>query len=119
MNSERGYGADVELDGISGALEPTGTLRLALDVLRANLLPEMVTPTIEDALWDIHERLCAAELAALRTYGISQQYLIIRPINPANLPGCEDRDQITTAIRTLSGLGLIAGRGSDIQQADT
>ena len=68
---------------------------------------------------DIHEQLCERELAGLRLWGISRQYLIIRPVNPANLPTAEDMDKISAAIRTLASLGLIAARGSDLPTGQT
>jgi hypothetical protein len=74
---------------------------------------DILTPATENALWDVHDQLCEKELAGLSLWGISRQYLIIRPINPANLPSAANMGKITAAIRTLANLGLIAGRGSD------
>jgi hypothetical protein len=53
------------------------------------------------------------ELAALRTFGISHRYLVIPPINPGNLPGNEDLEKISMAIRTLANMGMITGEGLD------
>ena len=114
MSGEQGHGADVDLDGIDSTLTPTRVARLALDALLGSLPNDLLTPATENALWDIHDQLCTKELADLRQWGINRQYLIIKPINPANLPTPKDMDKISTAIRTLASLGLIAARGSDI-----
>jgi hypothetical protein len=107
--SSNGYGASVDRDGIDSTLQPTRMQRLALEVLLDSLSPDLATPAIDSALWELRERLVDAELAALRTFGISHRYLIIRPINPGNLPGHEDLDKIAVAIRTLADMGLVAG----------
>jgi hypothetical protein len=114
MSSDQGHGANVDLNGIEVTLRPTRVTRLALDALLGSLPDDMLTPATENTLWDIHDQLCKKELAALSLWGIPRQYLIIRPINPANLPAPEDMERIIAAIRTLSSLGLLAGRGSDI-----
>ncbi len=116
MSSDQGHGAEVDLNGFDSTLAATRVARLALDALREFLPDGMRTPATEDALWDIHEQLCKKELADLRLWGITQQYLIIRPINPASLPAPEDMEKITAAIRTLANLGLLAGRDSVISQ---
>jgi hypothetical protein len=79
----------------------------------------MLTLATENTLWDIHDQLCEKGLAGLCQWGISRQYLIVRPINPASLPSAEDMGKITAAIRTLASLGLIAGRGSDLPTCRT
>lgn len=107
MNSEHGHGIDVEVDGIRSALEPTRKIRLALDVLWGILPPDMETDAIRDALWDIHDWLCKAELKELLTWGLSKQYVIISPINPRKPPGPEGMEKIAHAIRALDDLGLI------------
>jgi hypothetical protein len=109
----------VDLDGIDNVQKPTRVARLALDALPGSLPADMLTPATENTLWDIHDQLCEKELAGLRLWGISRQYLIIKPINPANLPSAEDMGKITAAIRTLASLGLIAGRGSDLPTVRT
>jgi hypothetical protein len=70
MSTEHGYGIAVETDFLSAALEPGRELRLALDVLRARLPASMASGGVEDALWDIHERLCESEMASLRADGV-------------------------------------------------
>jgi hypothetical protein len=110
MGSE-GYGVSVDRDGIDSALQPTRLQRLAVEVLLDSLTPDMATPAIDSALWELRERLADAELAALRTFGISHRYLVVRPINPGNLPGREDLEKMTAAIRTLASMGLITGDG--------
>jgi hypothetical protein len=103
------HGAGVSLDDIRSALGDTRILRLASGVLAG--LPTDIeftkTETVHTALLEIHERLCKAEMANLRTYGLSNDYLVIRPINPMNPPGPEAMEQVTAAIRTLARFGLI------------
>lgn len=118
MISDEGHGAAVDMDGIEVTLRPTRVIRLALEALLGSLPDDMLTRPVEDALWEIHVQLCKKELADLGLWGIPRQYLIIKPINLAKLPAPEDMEKITTAIRTLVGLGLIAGRGSDIPDAN-
>jgi hypothetical protein len=110
MSSE-GYGDSVDRDGIDSTLQPTLLQRLAVEVLLDSLTPATTTSVIDSALWDLRERLADAELTALRTFGISHRYLVIRPINSGTLPGHEDLDKITAAIRTLASMGLITGDG--------
>jgi hypothetical protein len=103
---DRDHGVGIGLDDIRSALAGTRLLRLATDVL-ADLPPDIETAGVCAALWQVHEALCKRDLANLRTYGLSRDYLIIRPINPMNPPEPEVMKQITAAIRTLADLELI------------
>jgi hypothetical protein len=107
MDNEHGHGVSVDADGIRSALAATRKIRLGLDVLWGELSPDIGTDAIMDTLWNLHERLCEAELKELRIWGLPQQYVIISPINPMSLPGPEDMEKIAHAIRTLDDLGLI------------
>lgn len=111
MSNGNKYGSQVDVDEIRSALAPTRQLRLALDVLSGELYPDMETQATKDALWVIHERICAAELEALRVHGLNQQYTIIRPLNMMDLPDSATMQKIAGAIQTLADLGLIAGPG--------
>ena len=111
MSGEPKFGAEICSDEIRNVLEPTRELRLALSVLSGGLPPEMETAAIRDALWQIHERICTAELKALRTYGLNQQYIIVKPLNMMKLPDSATIQKIASAIQTLADLGLIAGPG--------
>jgi hypothetical protein len=111
MSSEHKYGSEVDVDEIRSVLSPTRQLRLALDVLSGELPPEMETSATRDALSEIHERICAAELKALRIFGLNLQYTIIRPLNMMSLPDPEGMQKIASAIQTLADFGLIAGPG--------
>jgi hypothetical protein len=64
-----------------------------------------------DVLRKLDERFRATEIEHLRACGITDEYLIIRPVSPLNLPGPEDRARIAGAIAVLIDLGMIAGRG--------
>jgi hypothetical protein len=65
----------------------------------------------EKSLLELHDRICAAELNALRKSGLNRQYAIIRPLNMMNPPDPETMQKITNAIQVLDDLGLIAGPG--------
>lgn len=107
MTGQRGHGVDVETDTLRNALEPTRTLRHALDVLRGHLPPSMETDAIRDALHDLDQQLRTATLADLRRGVLARDYLIISPINPMNPPGPEDMRKVAAALRVLDDLGLI------------
>lgn len=116
MSSDQDHGAYVDLDAFESTLDKTRLARLGLDALLRSLPEDLVNTPAENALWEIHDRICEKELADLRLWGVTQQHLI-RPINPARPPAPGDMEKITAAIRTLASLGLIAGRGSDRRQA--
>jgi hypothetical protein len=107
MSTEQGHGVEVEIDSIRNVLAPTQTLRLALDVLRGNMLPGMATETVQAALRGLDERLIKQANANLRTGILSRDYFIVIPINPRNPPSPEDLEKVATAFRTLDDLGLI------------
>lgn len=107
MSGGQGHGAGVDLESVRAALQPTRRLRLALDVLTEDLPPDLETDAISKALWELHENLAKTETAQLRTYGLSQDYLIVRPINPINPPAPDTMREITTALKTLAGHGLL------------
>jgi hypothetical protein len=113
MSSERGYGVSVNTDDVSSSLESTRLLRLALNVLwhGLNELPAGMTPeSVTDALHSIHDQINKIESAGLRRTGQAEHYLIIRPISPASPPPPETMEKITTAVRTLTELGMLAGQ---------
>ncbi len=97
-------------DELSGA-ENLRELRLALGVIHLFLPLGPDSDAITAALQDLHERLCADEDEQLRSAGVPDRYLIIRPVNPYSPPSPEDMRRITDAVRTLASLGMIAGRG--------
>jgi hypothetical protein len=67
--------------------------RLALEVLISEYpWPDEVpvdfdAPAAMDVLRKLDERFRATEIEHLRACGITDQYLIIRPVSPLNLPG--------------------------------
>ena len=111
MSSNYEYGTEVDVDEIRSVLEPTRQIRLALDVLWGSLPQHIETKAIGESLTDLHERLCAEELRALRMFGVNQQYTIIRPLDMTNLPDADTMQKIAGAVQTLADLGLIAGPG--------
>jgi hypothetical protein len=111
MSSEHKYGTDIDPDHIRSALAPTRNLRLALDVLCGELPGSIGSDVTEESLLELHDRICAAELSALRASGINRQYIIIRPLNMIRPPDPETMQKITGAIQVLDDLGLIAGPG--------
>jgi hypothetical protein len=111
MSSEHKYGADVDPDQIRSVLAPTRNLRLALDVLWGELPGSIGSDVTEKSLLELHDRICAAELSALRKSGLNRQYAIIRPLNMMKPPDQETMQKITSAIQVLDDLGLIAGPG--------
>jgi hypothetical protein len=86
-------------------------LRLAHDVMRLFLPTGMASDAITAALQEIHKLLCNDEDELLRSLGVPDRYLIIRPINPYSPPSPEDMQRITDAVQTLATLGMLAGRG--------
>lgn len=105
------HAAAVDADDELFAVENLREARLALDVLRLFLPIGAEGHPIPAGLRDLHERLCAEEDRQLRSGGVPDRYLIIRPISPFNPPAPEDVERITDAVRTLASLGMIAGRG--------
>ncbi len=106
--------AEDELFGTENLRE----LRLALDVIylflplgRDGDFAGQDGDAVIVALRDLHERLCAEEDEQLRSTGVPDRYLIIRPVSPFSPPSPEDMQRITAAVRTLASLGMIAGRG--------
>ena len=100
-----------DMTTLASALAETAMVRLGLETLWSNLPPDSETDAVRDALWHIHERLCAAEIASLREHGMTRRYLIIIPISPLNPPAPEAMAEIAAAIRTLDDQGLIIGHG--------
>jgi hypothetical protein len=111
MNSQRGYGVPVDTDEISSALESTRLLRLALNVLWDGLPNDMsAAGPVRDAMETIHSRINEIEATSLRTWGLAEHYLIIRPVSPVSPPPPETMEKIATAVRTLAELGMLAGQ---------
>lgn len=108
MSTERRYGAPVDTEETSAALESTRRLRLALNVLWDQLPNDMTTGPVHDALATIHDRINDTESAELRRRGLAEHYLIIRPVSPLNSPPPRAMEKITAAVRTLAELGMIA-----------
>jgi hypothetical protein len=110
MSNHQRYGAPVNTDNVSSALETTRRLRLALNVLWDDLPDDMNDTPVREALQTIHDRITQAENASLRVNGLAEHYLIIRPLSPLNPPPPQANKQITAAVRTLAEHGMLAGQ---------
>jgi hypothetical protein len=108
--SGQGTSSD-DMNTLGTALVETAMVRLGLEALWSNLPPDFETDAVRGALWHIHERLCATEIASLREHGMTRRYLLIIPISPLNPPPPAALAQITAAIRTLDDHGLLIGHG--------
>jgi hypothetical protein len=110
MHGKYGYGVPVDTDEVSSALESTRLMRLALNVLWDGLPNGVSTGPVRDALESIHDQITRAESAELRRLGLAEHYLIIRPVSPVSPPPPETLRKISTAVRTLAELGMLAGQ---------
>jgi hypothetical protein len=110
MSSQQGYGLHVDTDNVSSALETTRRLRLALNVLWDDLPDDMTDTPVREALETIHDRITQAEATTLRTRGLAEHYLIIRPLSPVSPPPPQVTEQIAAAVRTLAEHGMLAGQ---------
>jgi hypothetical protein len=110
MSRKSAYGVPVDTDEVSSALESTRMLRLALNVLWDGLPDGMTTGPVREALETIHDQINQAESADLCRFGLAEHYLIVRPISPVSPPPPEIQGRISTAVRTLAELGMLAGQ---------
>jgi hypothetical protein len=107
--SGKGHGAAVPQWNAPEA----GKLRLALEVLWDELFDGRLTDAALGMLTELHQQVTAAEEEQLAASGLTSQYLVIRPVDVLNPPGPTEMAKITEAIRTLAGLGMLAGPGGD------
>lgn len=75
-----------------------------------------MTGPVRDALESIHDQINQIEALGLRTWGLVEHYLIIRPVSPVSPATREIMEKITTAVRTLAELGMLAGQNDAIYQ---
>jgi hypothetical protein len=94
--------------------------RMALEVLWHELfydrVPGKLEPEeeeVEKRLYAMHEMLWRKEMQAVLDTALTAHFLIIRPINPLNMPGPEETVDIAAAIATLDRYDLIARGWSD------
>ena len=93
--------------------------RMALEVLWQELMhrvPCTLEPeeeAVNAALEAMHAMLWRREMQAVADTALTAHYLIIRPINPLNMPGPEERAEIAAAIATLDRNDLIARSWTD------
>jgi hypothetical protein len=104
------HALSVNADKELALVENLRELRLALDVMRM-FLPVADGEPGREILAVLHDQLCAEEDQQLRSEGVPDRYLIIRPVSPINPPPPQDMDKITAAVRTLAEFGMLAGRG--------
>jgi hypothetical protein len=93
--------------------------RMALEVLWnqfAATVPGDLGPeeqAVNDAICSMHEMLWRREMEAVASTALTAHFLIIRPVNPMNMPGPEETAAIAAAIATLDSHGLISRPWSD------
>jgi hypothetical protein len=68
---------------------------------------------VNKALEAMHAMLWRKEMQAVADTALIAHYLIIRPINPLNMPGPEETEEIKAAIATLDRNDLIARGWTD------
>jgi hypothetical protein len=88
--------------------------RMALEVLWREFttrVPGTLEPEEEavvEALEPMHAMLWRKEMEAVAGTALIAHYLVIRPVNPLNMPGPEETAEIAAAIATLHRHDLIA-----------
>jgi hypothetical protein len=88
--------------------------RMALEVLWREFtarVPGTLEPeeeAVDKALEAMHAMLWRKEMEAVASTALIAHYLVIRPINPLNIPGPEETAEIAAAIATLHRHDLIA-----------
>jgi hypothetical protein len=95
--------------------------RMALEILLRELASERnpgipLEPEEEAvcmALDAMHDMLWRREMDSVADTALSAHYLIIRPVNPLNMPGPEEASEIAAAIATLDRHDLIARSWTD------
>jgi hypothetical protein len=93
--------------------------RLALEILWnqfVTTVPGELEPeeqAVNKALHDMHEMLWRREMEAVNHTALTAHYLIIRPVNPMNMPGPDETAAIAAAIATLDSHSLIARPWAD------
>jgi hypothetical protein len=108
------YGSHVDTDELALTLEKTRVLRLALNVLYDGMdeiyeehSDAAAMDRFRDTLAEVHQHLCAAETRALALCGFAEHYVVIRPFSPARPPEPEAVKEVTAAVRTLAGHGML------------
>jgi hypothetical protein len=114
MTEARAHGTPIPHQEDLQGLPHVNVTRLALEVLwnelfyrrSGKLEPE--EEAVGKALDDLHEMLWDEEMQAVAETGLTSHYLVIRPIDPLNIPGPEATSEIGHAIGTLLRHGMIA-----------
>ena len=109
--SGKGYGAHVDPENVSEALDSARRLRLALNVLRDGLNEQVGVPgVITEGLYAASDFITEMEEAALTQSGCAEHYLIIRPLSLASPPPPDLMGKIGGAVRVLAECGLLVGQ---------
>lgn len=93
--------------------------RMALEMLWhefTNRVPGTLEPeeeAVNRALGAMHAMLWRREMQAVAETSLIAHYLIVRPINPLNMPGPEEAAEIAAAIATLDRHDMIARPWTD------
>jgi hypothetical protein len=94
-----------DIDQLRASLERTRELRLALDVLEANLPTAFCSDGLTAELWALREKFAVAELMQLRQTG-RREYLIIQPLDGPQAAG-PLVSRAAEAVKGLDELGLV------------
>ncbi len=110
MSGGAGFGARVDAWEVSGAVDSTRVLRLALNVLWDGLPGPVVRGVVLDGLEAVHRHLSDVEAASLRESGVAEYYMIVRPVSLVSPPPAESAQRIAEAVRTLASFGMLVGQ---------
>jgi hypothetical protein len=117
---EEGHGMPVrQCDGCTAYLPHASVARMALEVLFDVLAggedepPQEAKEGLYKAMWDYHDLLWRKKMQEVADSGLTPHYLIIRPVNPLNMPPAQAAAEIRDAVAALVRHGMIAGRGGD------
>jgi hypothetical protein len=117
MTAPDGHGQPIPCPEEIALIPHAGAARMALEILWGELLnrvPSGLDPrekAVKDALSAMHQMLWDKEMQAVAETGITPHYLVIRPLNPLNLPGPGQVAEIRDAMAVLVRHDMIA-RGS-------
>jgi hypothetical protein len=114
MTAPDGHGLPIPCPEEIALIPRAGVARMALEILWDELLnrvPGTLDPreqAVRSALNAMHEMLWEREMQAVAESGITVHYLVIRPLNPLNLPDPGQVAEIRDAMAVLVRHDMIA-----------
>jgi hypothetical protein len=93
-----------DIDEVRDGLESTRHIRMALDMLEETFPMRYASDGLMSELWALREKIAAAELIQLRSFG-QREYLVIQPLSPATTEPLIT--MAAEAVKTLDDLGLV------------